>query len=553
MNDMADEKHSAMPSGGRLRHSADKRNRVDFNWHIVRTLPHQEKKLAAIIAGRIPETENILEVYCPTHTTVRTAAGAAAAESPLFAGFVFVLSTEEALTDFISRHYPDGTVLRDRKPGIGCKAGLLTVPESQMRAFRDFNENYADRVVVLERPYSDYAFNPKTGEPNEIVRVIDGPLAGREGYLVRFRRDKRMVFNIKSFYNDRSLAVSIPNVWNFHVVRLHNAAGDRLSRATEKARAADLLIGIIQACGCGGQSLSVFHTLTERLAARPSLTFLCRHLYKQGDTALAARLESLTAAEAALVMNLVRYERDNPGYIRATWPRLTLRPFLTPTSGAAIADGTAEATLRHDGFTEIIRRVEIAEDVYSPAEQKSETVTTTYYAHIGVMESPSPALPRGERAGADADLYTHPQVSLPTGESRRGASFLLFANWDDFLREYFLTAGKANEKLVSGTERASRGATTGGVQKEKLIDSFRNYAPTLYNILTDAGSPVKALQAIPVGGDTLNALAITASPDSLAAAKDLLIGTCTAICRELNTTTHLAVWRRYLRTVWLHS
>ena len=523
MNDMADEKHSAMPSGGRLRHSADKRNRVDFNWHIVRTLPHQERKLAAIIAGRIPETENILEVYCPTHTTVRTAAGTAAAGSPLFAGFVFVLSTEEALTDFISRHYPDGTVLRDRKPGTGCKAGLLTVPESQMRAFRDFNENYADRVVVLERPYSDYAFNPKTGEPNEIVRVIDGPLAGREGYLVRFRRDKRMVFNIKSFYNGRSLAVSIPNVWNFHVVRLHNAAGDRLSRATEKARAADLLIGIIQACGCGGQSLSVFHTLTERLAARPSLTFLCRHLYKQGDTALAARLESLTAAEAALVMSLVRYECDNPGYIRATWPRLTLRPFLTPTSGAAIADGTAEATLRHDGFTEIIRRVEIAEDVYSPAEQKSETVTTTYYAHIGVMES------------------------------RRGASFLLFANWDDFLREYFLTAGKANEKLVSGTERASRGVTTGGVQKEKLIESFRNYAPTLYNILTDAGSPVKALQALPVGGDTLNALAITASPDRLAAAKDLLIGTCTAICRELNTTTHLAVWRRYLRTVWLHG
>ena len=520
---MADEKRGAMPSGGRPRSSADKRNRVDFNWHIVRTLPHQEKKLAAIIAGRIPETENILEVYCPTHTTVRTAVGAADAESPLFAGFVFVLSTEEALTDFISRHYPDGTVLRDRKSGNGARAGLLTVPESQMRAFRDFNENYADRVIVLERPYSDYAFNPKTGEPNEIVRVIDGPLAGREGYLVRFRRDKRMVFNIRSFEGGRSLAVSVPDIWNFHVVRLHNAAGDRLSRATEKARAADLLIGIIQACGCGGQSLSVLHTLTDRLAARPSLTQLCRDLCRQGDTALAARLESLTAAEAALVMNLVRYERDNPGYIRATWPRLTLRPFLTPTSGTAIAGGTAETTLRHDGFTEIIRRVEIAEDVYSPAEQKSETVTTTYYAHIGVMES------------------------------RRGASFLLFANWDDFLREYFLTAGKANEKLVSGTERASRGATTGGVQKEKLIDSFRNYAPTLYNILTDAGSPVKALQALPVGGDTLNALAITASSDSLASAKDLLIGTCAAICRELNTTTHLAVWRRYLRTVWLHA
>ena len=103
-----------------------------------------------------------------------------------------------------------------------------------MRFFMDFNENYAERVLVLERPYSDYAFNPKTGEPNEIVRVADGPLAGREGYLTRFRGERRLVFNMKSPTGGASFAVSIPDVWNFRVVRLHNAEGDRLTRATEK-------------------------------------------------------------------------------------------------------------------------------------------------------------------------------------------------------------------------------------------------------------------------------------------------------------------------------
>lgn len=36
-------------------------------------------------------------------------------------------------------------------------------------------------------------------------------------------------------------------------------------------------------------------------------------------------------------------------------------------------------------------------------------------------------------------------------------------------------------------------------------------------------------------------------------ARDTLIQTCVDICREVNATSHLAIWRRYLRTVWLHQ
>ncbi|WP_239480884.1 hypothetical protein [Marseilla massiliensis] len=56
-----------------------------------------------------------------------------------------------------------------------------------------------------------------------------------------------------------------------------------------------------------------------------------------------------------------------------------------------------------------------------------------------------------------------------------------------------------------------------------------------------------------VGEDRLNVMAITKiSEADINEAKDELINTCTDICKEINTTTHLAVWRRYLRTVWLH-
>ena len=58
-----------------------------------------------------------------------------------------------------------------------------------------------------------------------------------------------------------------------------------------------------------------------------------------------------------------------------------------------------------------------------------------------------------------------------------------------------------------------------------------------------------------VGTETLNVLAIETTGKETAEvdkAKDKLVDTCTHICREISSTVHLAVWRRYLRTVWLH-
>lgn len=543
---------TATKGGGRT--TPDKLNRVDFNWHIVRTLPHQESKLAAMLGERLPGMENILEVYCPTHTTVSVVREGRAAQSPLFAGYVFVLSTEEALMEFIAAHYPDGTVMHDRRKADGMKAGLLAVPESQMRAFMDFNENYADKVVILERPYSDYAFNPKTGEPNEIVRVVDGPLAGREGYITRFRRDKRLVFNMKAPHSGKSFAVSVPNIWDFHVVRLHNAEGDRLSVGTEKGRAVDLLVGLLQGCGYGGQARPMLLSIVGALAARPSLVELCGELGRQGHGELARKVASVGKDGAGLLLNLARYERNNPGYVGRTWLKVALRPFLTPTSGADMKEGEAEAQLPHDGFTEIIRRVEITEEVYYPTKEKGEAATTTYYAHIGVAGNPAPALHRVEMAGVQAECADSGFAKSASHPSPRGVEpergFVLFANWDAFLGQYFLTAGKANEKLVSGMAQVGR---AGGTEVEKLIESFRNFAPALYKVLVGEGSNVRAVQGFKVGGDTVNVLAVRASAAGLARAKDELIATCTAICREINSTTHLALWRRYLRGVWLHG
>ena len=491
--------------------STDKLNRVDYHWFLIRTQPRQEKLLTDLLAKHKQASKNILEVYCPSLSGVGIRREGGTGARVLFTGIVFVLSTLQAITDFLEQHFPQGALLYDySKKTKTQKAPILTIPEKDMRMFKDFNENYSDQMVILERPYSDYAFNPKTNEPNDIVKVIDGPLAGKEGYITKFRRDKRLVFHMRGFGQNKDIAVSIPNIWNFHVVRVHNAEGDKQTIGTIKERAVDLLIGMLQGCGYGEQTLPTLYEIVDELTFKPSLVDFCKSLYGKGHMELSQRIARLDTKNAELILNLIRYENDNPGYVRSNWDKLVIRPFLTPTPGVEMAEGQGEAELKHESFTETIRKVDITEEVYYPSKEEGGTITTTYYAHIGMKQD------------------------------ENNGSLTLFANWDYFLSEYFMTGGKANEKLVGGEQ-----------QHDKLIDSFRNYAPTLYKVLTDEKSSVKAVKDFKIGGERLNVMAI-ANISDIDNAKDELINTCVNICKEINTTTHLAVWRRYLRTVWLH-
>lgn len=500
----------------------DKLNNVDFRWYIVRTRPHREKATVELLEKYKAENSNILEIYAPDRTTVDVGLGKEMKKGPLFSGFVFVLATQKALSEFLGRYSMEEFIQYERKTENGKKASMSVIPEDQMRQLKDYNENYPDTAIPLERPYTDYAFNPKTNEPNDIVKVIDGPLAGTEGYITKFRRDKRLVYHLKGL--DR--AVSIPNIWNFHVVRVHNAEGDRQTLGTIKERAVDLLIGIIQGCGYGDKTLPMLYEFIEELTIKPSLVDFCKSLYNKGHKELSQRFAKLDTKNAELILNLIRYEKDNSGYVKANWKKLIIRPFCTPTSGVEMKDGQEEARLQHTNFTEIIRKVDITEQVYYPSKEEEVTITTPYYCHVGIIQ----------------DKYKE--------------SFTIFANWDYFLGEYFMTAGKANEKLVKGTKIQAANNPDDPEKKEskeKLIESFHNYAPTLYNILTDEKSKVKPIQNFNIGKERLNVMAITATAEAdIDEAKNELINTCTDICKEINTTTHLAVWRRYLRTVWLH-
>lgn len=150
--------------------SPDKLNRVEFQWFVVRSLPHQEKKLAALLRQHQPEIPNILEVYCPTRTTVDADGRSKDAHTPLFAGYVFVLSTQQALVSFMHRHYPEGAILYDRRRQPGRKASFLTIPEQQIRFSRISMKTMPSRPSSSSGPIPTMLSTPRPVNPTKSSR-----------------------------------------------------------------------------------------------------------------------------------------------------------------------------------------------------------------------------------------------------------------------------------------------------------------------------------------------------------------------------------------------
>ena len=519
---------SAVPA--RISHQ-NKPVRVDmspnaFNWFIVRfDKPHQELKFQKFVYDNRDISKNIIEVYCPTHTVVkeyyskspasRPASQPASQASPsqprpqprphlrpLFAGADFVYATFFALSDFLRKYCPGASIQYKKRLRPNQPSGPLIVPEKEMTDFRNFNENFADKVVLLPKSIKEYAFNNKGDMPNETLRIVDGPMAGLTGYLIKLDGNKGLAFQINNPYGGQPFTFGILNIWDFHVVRVHNVSEDRQSLSTMKARAVDLLIGLLQKDGCEDKVLmDRLYSIMEQL--------------RQGRSLVQAypAMNGLSLSDKELILNLIRYEKDEPGFVRKNWPRLTIRPFLTPTSGIHIPEGKDYALLPHSGFMEIVKRTRVEEEAFDPSHTSAMNMETCYYAHVGMIRN-------------------------------HGGVCTFFSDWNKFLGEYFATEGEG---------------------RKRLNVSFANHAPTLLKVLRGEEASMQAVPSMHMGrGPCLNVMALSIpysgpfeeddllADEAMEQALSAFIATGLAICREISSSSHLALWRGLISDIWLH-
>ena len=490
---------------------------ADIAWYVVQTRPNQEAKVKSLMDGERARRSNLLETYCPTNKVVRMQHGGKVELRPLFARKVFVLGARDDIRAALSDAYPEGYLAYDK-----TQERVMTIPELQMLFFMDFNEHYPEKVLVLERPYADYAFNRKIGEANETVAVLDGPFAGKTGYLIRSRNNRRLVFQM------HGMAVSIPDVWNYRLVRLHNQKGDRQSKGTLKGRAVDYLVGILQGCGYWQEVPSMMRLIMEQLGQVPSIVKLAKSLQPEMCTAaplqqnakteadsttkLAARLLRLSPDGASTLLFLSRLYSENTTFLDGLDEGIRLRPFLTPTAGLEEQQEQATALFQRSASVwEVIRRESFDENTFCSEQDCAREMPVVYYSHVGIVR-------------------------------KENGNYTVFANWHPLLSEYLLLGGEA---------------------KERQLETFRTFSPQLYEVLS-GNSRVKIEKNMRVEDRTGHTLCIHVKtlsgtyedgmplPAEVLCAAAELSDACLGICREINANAHLALWRRLLRGVWLH-
>lgn len=164
---------------------------IRTTWGYIRIHPSQTEKFVAKIealrlasgdeSGRVPE--------CFVHKSVVYTIGkrneAPTKEftiTPI--GLVFLRGTTDELKEFLKEHFPEMHLVND--VATGCAA---EIPDGQMEPLRLAVENAPEKIKYLNDPIARFATYAK-------IRMLSGTLKGRVGYLVRVRRDRKLVFGV---------------------------------------------------------------------------------------------------------------------------------------------------------------------------------------------------------------------------------------------------------------------------------------------------------------------------------------------------------------------
>jgi transcriptional antiterminator NusG len=166
----------------------------DFRWYAARTQPRHEKKILEHLTYR--EVESFLPIYLAAR---RWNNGTKAnVELPLYPGYLFVRTS-------LQRRIPILSV-----PGliglVGCGGCPSPIADQDI-------ELLATGIVQLKPEPHPYV---KIGD---LVRVRSGPLAGREGFLVRKKENSRFVLSMDLLMQAVSVEIDATDLEHLNLSR----------------------------------------------------------------------------------------------------------------------------------------------------------------------------------------------------------------------------------------------------------------------------------------------------------------------------------------------
>ena len=148
----------------------------ELHWYAAYTRPNRE----FAVKEQLDKLE--VENFLPTEESLReTPSGRKKVRVPLIHGMIFIRTDKTTSFSLINEHFLRIVYLKD----IEGRHSLI-VPDKQM----------ADFMLVLNVAANGVEVLNKNLRPGDRVRVIQGPLAGLEGELIRIHGHKRVVIRL---------------------------------------------------------------------------------------------------------------------------------------------------------------------------------------------------------------------------------------------------------------------------------------------------------------------------------------------------------------------
>ena len=150
--------------------------------------------------------------YVPRH---RNSGQVQQVEKPSVSGLIFLQGSPKSLQAYLDEKLSPHRLCKDYSTGR-----VATIPSNQMEPFMRVAETEPDRLRFLLRPFVYYSKN------RTLLRIVTGPYAGLEGYVIRIARDRKLVMDIGG------MAVAISGVHAERFEEVNKNEEDKTSRET---------------------------------------------------------------------------------------------------------------------------------------------------------------------------------------------------------------------------------------------------------------------------------------------------------------------------------
>lgn len=292
-----------------------KQDRMSENWYVVHTQPRGEKMLKALL-DREPA---VADTYLPIRQQFAIVGGQRVSRMALtMPGLVFVRGNKNQLVALLREKSGTSRLMVDSSRK---EKDAMVVADSEMTAFRLFNDNTAGQLMMLRSPFCNFTSADR-------IRIMSGPFAGYEGYIREIGGDNKLIFKVGS------MAIALSNVMRYDVAVVENHHAS--TETSLQLRIADSLRARLEEAGHVDDACDRLRDIMTGAAGMPAA-------FTDADRAEARSLAQFCASDRKRIDSIVG--------------NAPLRRFLTPTAETG--------TLRHSTFVEHRLPVALGDDRFT--------------------------------------------------------------------------------------------------------------------------------------------------------------------------------------------